>query len=101
MFAPSPRVAPRATAPCSASGSGAARSWPSWPWTVLPAVGLATARRPAWCLVVRRVRLRAVGFGVQEASAEEQEEYDKEKAADAWRMLLVEQSQRWLFCFTC
>lgn len=83
MFAPSPRVAPRATAPCSAS---AARSWPSWPWTVLPAVGLATARRPAWCLVVRRVRLRAVGFGVQEASAEEQEEYDKEKAGGCMQM---------------
>lgn len=74
-----PVTAPRGTAPsCSPRPT-------SWPWTVLPAVGLATAsRRPAaaWCLVRRRGRLQAVGFGVQEASAEEQEEYDKEKADD-------------------
>ncbi|CAK9009417.1 unnamed protein product [Durusdinium trenchii] len=48
-------------------------------WVVLPAMG-------AWSRRGRRARGRAVhamGFGVQEVSAEEQEEYDKEKAIEA------------------
>eukprot|EP00435_Cladocopium_sp_Y103_P000407 s1908_g1.t1 len=54
------------------------RTTPGRPWRVLPAAALGCA---GWAR--RGPQQRAVGFEVQEASAEEQEEYDKEKAAEA------------------
>ena len=44
------------------------------PWAVLPAVAFSCAQRHP------RLGQKAVGFDVQEASAEEQEEYEQEKA---------------------
>ena len=51
---------------------------PGRPWRFLPAAALGGA---AWARRGPR-GARAVGFQVQEASAEEQEDYDKEKAWD-------------------
>lgn len=71
--AASARLCPATPGAFAAHGTTTGR-----PWRVLPAVALGSA---GWALPRRGPRgSRAVGFEVQEASAEEQEEYDKEKA---------------------